>query len=105
MEASDNFNNSNLTRDFKFGAEEQVKLITRFFTSYNKEQVGPYQSLVLDLYRAITCYRLYDNLETFFEVNPELEACREDIVDLWKEFQNLSHEELAEISIKLLEDL
>ncbi len=61
--------------------------------------------MALDLYRAITCYRYYDSLQEFLDTNPELAEHSEDIVELWTEFDTLTSQELAEISLKLLEDL
>lgn len=85
---------------------DQVELITTFFNSYTDEkELGFYQSMVVDLYRAITCYRMYDSLEEFMNLNPELNECKEDIAELWTEFSKLSDNELAEVALELLKDL
>lgn len=97
--------NENAIGDFSFGVEEQVELVTKFFDDFGHDNLNLQQSMALDLYRAIQCYRLYDNVEVFLETNPELNVCQEDIVDLWKEFDEMDAKDLAEISIKLLEDL
>ncbi len=89
----------------KLGTSEQMKLVTRFFEACTKKDNGLYASMALDLYRAITCYRYYDSLQDFLDTNPELDEHKQDIVELWKEFDTLSSQELAEISLKLLEDL
>ncbi len=89
----------------KQGTGEQMVLVTRFFESCTKKATGLYASMALDLYRAITCYRYYDSLQEFLDTNPELDEHKQDIVELWTEFDTLSSQELAEISLKLLEDL
>jgi hypothetical protein len=61
--------------------------------------------MVVDLYRAITCFRMYDSLDEFMAINPELEDCRLDIEELWKEFSRLSTEELADVALELLREI
>lgn len=89
----------------KFGLSDQMQLVSQFFDSFSGEELGLYKSMALDLYRAIICYRYYDSIEEFLDTNPELEEHKNEILELWKEFDNLSFQELAEISLKLLEDL
>jgi|GEM_PF-1548225 len=89
----------------KAGTGEQMILVTRFFEAASRRDNGLYASMALDLYRAITCYRYYDSLQEFLDTNPELDEHKQDIVELWQEFDTLSSQELAEISLKLLEDL
>jgi hypothetical protein len=48
---------------------------------------------------------MYDSLEEFMAINPELKDCREDIVELWQEFDKLSDEELADVALELLQDI
>jgi hypothetical protein len=80
----------------------QIELVNKFFDT--RKQEDGLQEMVVDLYRAITCYRMYDSLEQFMQVNPELENCRPDIKELWAEFDRLSTEELAEVALELLQD-
>ncbi len=97
-----------INSELQFGknaASEQMLLVTRFFESNSRKDNGLYASMALDLYRAITCYRYYDSLQEFLDTNPELDEHKQDIVELWQEFDTLSSQELAEISLKLLEDL
>ncbi len=89
----------------KVAASQQMQLVTRFFESCTSRDKGLYASMALDLYRAITCYRYYDSLGEFLSTNPELSEHTKDIVELWTEFDSLSSQELAEIALKLLEDL
>ena len=92
-------------KDQNINVEGQVQLVTRFFSDQSMQDLGTYQSMALDLYRAITCYRLYDSKDVFIAANPELMNCKQDIDELWREFDKLSSPELAEIAIKLLEDI
>lgn len=86
--------------------EAQVELVTSFFAGYSEAQeMDYYKSMIVDLYRAITCYRMYDSLEEFMAINPELNDCRQDIEELWKEFDRLSEPELAEVALELLRDM
>jgi len=86
--------------------DNQVELVTAFFSQYGEEKEADYyKSMIVDLYRAITCYRMYDNLNEFMSVNPELEDCRTDIEELWKEFDRLNDAELAEVALELLRDI
>jgi hypothetical protein len=82
-----------------------VALNARFLGSFDSYDLGDYQSLALDLYRAITCYRMCSDPKRFLELNPELSFCSQDIFELWEEFDQLSQEELANIAIRLLSDL
>jgi hypothetical protein len=85
---------------------QQLELISSFFeTRVNDEGLNFYQSMVLDLYRAITCFRMYDSVAEFLEINPELKDCKLDIDELWKEFGKLTQQELAEISLELLQEI
>lgn len=94
------------TKNAKSDMGTQIELITSFFNSYSDEkELGFYQSMVVDLYRAITCYRMYDSLEEFMAINPELNDCRDDIEELWKEFAKLTDSELSEVALELLKDL
>ncbi len=86
--------------------DSQVELVTSFFSHFTDDkELGYYKSMIIDLYRAITCYRMYDSLEEFMAINPELKDCREDIVELWQEFDKLSDEELADVALELLQDI
>lgn len=86
--------------------DSQVELVTTFFSNFiNDQEIGYYKSMVVDLYRAITCYRMYDNLNEFLAMNPELTDCKSDIVELWYEFDKLSETELAEVALELLQDI
>lgn len=86
--------------------DTQVELVTTFFGHHTTDKEKDfYKSMVVDLYRAITCYRMYDSLDEFMAINPELEECRTDIVELWKEFDRLSCEELAEVALELLKEI
>jgi hypothetical protein len=84
----------------------QVELVTSFF-SFHSTETGKdfYKSMVVDLYRAITCFRMYDSLDEFMAINPELEDCRNDIEELWKEFGRLSPEDLADVALELLREI
>ncbi len=94
------------TSSFKSEAGNQAELVTSFFNSYTDDkELGFYQAMIVDLYRAITCYRMYDSLEEFMAINPELNDCKEDIEELWKEFDKLTEPELADVALELLKDL
>lgn len=83
--------------------DSQVELVAKFFNSYTEE--SGMQGMLVDLYRAITCYRMYDSLEEFMQINPEMAEARSDIKELWSEFDKLSSQELAEVALELLEDM
>jgi hypothetical protein len=86
--------------------DTQVELVTNFFSHYTDEkEMDYYKSMIVDLYRAVTCFRMYDSLDEFMSVNPELEECRLDIEQLWEEFGRLSGEELAEVALELLKEI
>ncbi|MCE2928530.1 MAG: hypothetical protein LW817_02745 [Candidatus Caenarcaniphilales bacterium] len=88
------------------GYEGQVELVTAFFGQYTEDKdLDYYKSMIVDLYRAITCYRMYGSIEEFMKINPELEDSRTDIEELWKEFSRLSNEELADVALELLKDI
>lgn len=78
----------------------QIDLTLQFFNKTKSK--GHYAEMCLDLYRAITCYRWYDTLEEFMDINPELKNSRKDIAGLWKEFDQLTESEIAEIAIDLM---
>lgn len=84
---------------------ETFALMSNFFNHQANRELELYQNLALDLYRAITCYRLYGTTTNFFHHNPELADYREDVEDLWNEFSGLDESELASVAIKLLEDI
>ena len=101
MDHINNANNNN-----KFGAEvAQKELVIGFFSTRNLEKYSLYQSLALDLYRSITFYRTYGKVEKFVEAHPDFTEYKEDIQELWLEFDQMSDEELAEVSIRILSDL
>lgn len=84
----------------------QVELVTDFFEAFSQDgYLSSYQEMVLDLYRAITCFRMYDSVAEFLELNPELLECKDDIDELWKELSKLTQEEIAEISLELLQEI
>jgi len=84
----------------------QKQLVLSFFSSRNVESYSLYQSLALDLYRSITFFRTYSrDVEKFVIAYPEYAEYREDISDLWSEFELMSEEELAEVSLRILVDL
>lgn len=85
--------------------ENQPALVDRFFKSFDGKEVTIRQFQLIDLYRAIHCYRMYRSVDDFFTINPELEAGREDITDLWAEFGKTSNEELAELALDILMDI
>ena len=94
-------------KGIKIDIDTQVELVTCFFNNYNEAEVEEdfFKSMLVDLYRAITCYRMYNSLEEFMRINPELEDCRADIKELWGEFDKLNSEELAEVALELLKDI
>ena len=77
-------------------SSSQVELLLKFF------EANKYKSHEADLYKAITCYRLYDSLDEFLNLNPELEPHKDEFVTLWAEFSRLTGEELAEVALELL---
>ncbi|MEY3370132.1 MAG: hypothetical protein RLZZ361_802 [Cyanobacteriota bacterium] len=86
--------------------DTQVELVTTFFGFFSTDNSKDfYKSMVVDLYRAITCFRMYDSLDEFMAINPELEDCKRDIEELWKEFARLSSQELAEVALELLREI
>ena len=85
--------------------DDHLAIITKFFSYHNDEPASLTKGLLVDLYRAITCYRHYGDLDTFLKLNPEMEECKEDIAELFREFSSLSPEELACVSIELLTDI
>lgn len=86
--------------------DSQVELVTNFFSHFTDDkELGYYKSMIVDLYRAITCYRMYDSLDEFMAINPELKDCKEDIIELWQEFDKLTDEELADVALELLQDI
>ena len=85
--------------------DAQVELVTSFFNTQADKEEDFFKSMLVDLYRAITCYRMYNSLEEFMKINPELEDCRHDIQELWAEFDQLTSEELAEVALELLADI
>tara|TARA_B100001989_G_C24452219_1_gene419613 strand:+ start:326 stop:640 length:315 start_codon:yes stop_codon:yes gene_type:complete len=91
----------------KTGIDTQVELVTCFFDHHTGAELAKdfYKSMLVDLYRAITCYRMYNSLEEFMRINPELAECRSDIKELWAEFERLSSAELAEVALELLKDI
>lgn len=104
MELFDDNRNSNQSSTGSI--DSQVELVTSFFSKFaDDRELGYYKSMVVDLYRAITCYRMYDNLDEFLSINPELKDAREDVIELWQEFDKLSEPELAEVALELLQDI
>lgn len=86
--------------------DSQIELVTNFFSRYSDEKdLDYYKSMVVDLYRAITCFRIYESIEEFMRINPELEESRSDIEELWLEFERLSPEDLADVALELLRDI
>lgn len=86
-------------------ADDQVSLVTQFFKFKTDNHNDFYKSMITDLYRAITCYRMYDSVNEFLAINPELNDCKADIEALWFEFDRLSDSELAEVALELLTDI
>ena len=80
----------------------QLELTSRFFRG--KRGNSTYGEMCLDLYRAITCYRMYDGVSEFMKLNPELESSREDVKELWDEFDKLTEENLADVALALLSE-
>lgn len=101
------FDDTTSKKNIKLDVDTQVELVTCFFDHYDEEEMEEdfYKSMLVDLYRAITCYRMYNSLEEFMKINPELKDCSADIKDLWSEFDKLSSEELAEVALELLKDI
>ena len=101
------FDDTKNKKSIKLDVDTQVELVTSFFNHFNEPEVEEdfFRSMLVDLYRAITCYRMYNSLEEFMRINPELEECRADIKELWSEFDKLSSEELAEVALELLKDI
>ena len=85
--------------------ENQPALVDRFFKSFDGKEVTMAQCELIDLYRAIHCYRMYRDLETFFTINPELETNRSSITELWADFKKVSNEMLAEVALEVLEEI
>lgn len=88
-----------------FEGENQIKLVSTFFEKIDNCEDDAFGCMLLDLYRAITCYRMYNSLDEFMRINPELEDCRSDVRELWAEFDKLTEEELAEVALELLEGI
>ena len=87
--------------------EEIFELYTRFFHSLDTE-INPdcSKELAVDLYRAILIYRLYaGSIEKLLIANPQIALHISEISTLWRELDLLNPEDLANISIRLLEDL
>ena len=101
------FNNVDITNNQLSGAHinEQIDIISQFFHQHSSRDLNLYQSLALDLYRAIVCYRLYKNVDNFVILNPEFESCKEEISELWSEFSFMTESELSDVCIKILKDL
>lgn len=100
----DHFNNFD-KESFVSSEVAQKELVLSFFSSRNVESYSLYQSLALDLYRSITFFRTYRDVEKFVTAYPEYAEYREDISDLWSEFELMNEEELAEVSLRILVDL
>lgn len=83
----------------------QSTIVSSYFKSLESKERDGFEELLIDLYRAIHCYRMYGSIEKFFELNPELLVTRSDIEDLWKQFKIISNEDLAELSLDLLQDI
>jgi hypothetical protein len=98
---------TNKKNNTKVDIDTQVELVTCFFNHFREGEVEEdfFKSMLVDLYRAITCYRMYNSLDEFMRINPELEDCRSDIRELWAEFDKLSSQELAEVALELLKDI
>tara|TARA_R110000823_G_scaffold241207_1_gene365970 strand:+ start:5536 stop:5805 length:270 start_codon:yes stop_codon:yes gene_type:complete len=85
--------------------ENQSTLVRIFFEKLDHKGLDGFQEMLRDLYRTVHCYRMYGSLEQFFDINPELLVVRKDIVDLWHELDGLSTEDLAKMSIAILNDI
>ncbi|NBV99170.1 MAG: hypothetical protein EBR67_06630 [Proteobacteria bacterium] len=83
----------------------QKELVLSFFSSREVEAYSLYQSLALDLYRSITFFRTYGKVEKFITAHQDFVDYKEDIEELWAEFEHMSEEELAEVSLRILTDL
>jgi hypothetical protein len=79
----------------------QKELVLSFFSSREVETYSLYQSLALDLYRSITFFRTYGKVEKFITAHQDFA----DYEELWVEFEHMSEEELAEVSLRILTDL
>ena len=102
------FDETKNKKGIKIDIDTQVELVTCFFNKFSEGaevEEDFFKSMLVDLYRAITCYRMYNSLEEVMRINPELEECRSDIKELWSEFDKLSSEELAEVALELLKDI
>ena len=100
----DHINNTNKNK--QYGAEvAQKELVVGFFSTRDIENYSLYQSLALDLYRSITFFRTYKKVDRFVEAHPDFKDYRDDIEELWLEFEQMTDEELAEVSIRILTDL
>lgn len=100
------FDDTRNKENTKVNIDAQVELVTSFFNHHTDiDEKDFYRSMLVDLYRAITCYRMYNSLEEFMRINPELEGCHKDIRELWSEFDRLSSAELAEVALELLRDI
>lgn len=58
--------------------------------------------MYMDLYKAISCYRLYDSFDELLDLNPELLNVKLDLKELWDELDKMTESELAEVSLDLL---
>ena len=75
------FDDSNSSAASTGNIDSQVELVTSFFSHFTDDkELGYYKSMIVDLYRAITCYRMYDSLEEFMAINPELKFRPLDVV-------------------------
>lgn len=92
-------------QDLGFLIDDQIQLVGDFFRIYSQKELRPRQGVVLDLYRAICCYRLYKDVNNFLDINPELVEYKHDIELLWGEFASLSETELAEVCLRLLQEV
>lgn len=113
MEESNIFDSSFLDLDINIQEElkrdsylnEHDELLRLFFDKYLAQDINLEQAMAIDLYRAINCYRYYNDVDLLVEANPEACEHREEILALWEEFDRLSAQELAEISIKALQEV
>lgn len=83
----------------------QIDLIQLYFDKVQSRDHTGYEAMLMDLYRAITCFRYYESFELFMRVNPEFVEAKKDIKDLWKEFETLTDSQLAEVGLEILQDL
>lgn len=84
---------------------DQDTLLNKFFGDYYEMELTLHQGMALDLYRAINCYRYYDDVNAFILENPDIASHEGEIVQLWEEFDQLTAPELAEIAIKALQEV